>query len=114
MRRPWPARQRRASVGAKRCQSRSHGHQERSLNVDDLVAIDVHTHAEVSERGQGSLSAELQQASRALFKADRVVPTLPEIAAYYRERQMACVVFTVDAETTTGIPGVPNEEVARA
>jgi predicted TIM-barrel fold metal-dependent hydrolase len=84
------------------------------LNVDDLVAIDVHTHAEVSERGQGSLSDELQQASRALFKADRAVPTLPEIAAYYRQRQMACVVFTVDAEATTGIPGVPNEEVAMA
>ncbi len=27
---------------------------------------------------------------------------------------MACVVFTVDAEAATGIPGVPNEEVAQA
>jgi predicted TIM-barrel fold metal-dependent hydrolase len=84
------------------------------VNVDDLVAIDVHTHAEVSEAGQGSLSEELQDASRALFKADRRPPTLPEIAAYYRERHMACVVFTVDAESATGVPGVPNEEVARA
>jgi uncharacterized protein len=84
------------------------------VNVDDLIAIDVHTHAEISQAGQGSLSAELQDASRALFNAERRPPTLPEIAAYYRERHMACVVFTVDAESTTGVPGVPNEEVAKA
>src|SRR6266568_3885646 len=84
------------------------------MNVDDLAAIDVHAHAEVSAAGQGSLSAELHDASRALFKADRRSPALPEIAAYYRERRMACVVFTVDAEAATGIPGVPNEEVAVA
>jgi uncharacterized protein len=84
------------------------------MNVDDLAAIDVHTHAEVSAAGQRSLSAELLDASRALFKADRRPPALPEIAAYYRDRRMACVVFTVDAEAATGLPGVPNEEVAQA
>ena len=41
-------------------------------------------------------------------------PTSPEMAAYYRERNMAAVVFTVDAETATGHPPVPNEEVATA
>jgi len=84
------------------------------VNVDDLVAIDVHTHAEVSAAGQDTLSEELFQASRALFKAGSRPPTLPEIAAYYRERRMACVVFSVDAEAATGVPGVPNEEVAEA
>jgi hypothetical protein len=84
------------------------------VNVDDLVAIDVHAHAEISEDGKGSLSAEIREASHALFKADHQAPTLPEIAAYYRARRMACVVFTVDAEAATGVPGVPNEEVARA
>ncbi len=34
------------------------------MNVDDLAAIDVHTHAEVSTSGQGSLSAELHEGSR--------------------------------------------------
>jgi uncharacterized protein len=84
------------------------------VNVDDLIAIDVHTHAEVSESGQGSLSAELHDASRAHFKAARRPPTLTETAAYYRERRIGCVVFTVDAEAATGVPGVPNEEVAKA
>jgi predicted TIM-barrel fold metal-dependent hydrolase len=85
------------------------------VNLDDIVAIDVHTHAEVSESGAGSLPDELEAASSDYFKvAGRRRPTVPEIAAYYRERRMAAVVFTVDAETATGHPPVPNEEVAAA
>jgi predicted TIM-barrel fold metal-dependent hydrolase len=86
------------------------------VNLDELVAIDVHTHAEVSERGAGSLSPELEEASAAYFKvaAGSRKPTLDEIAAYYRERRMAAVVFTVDAEAATGLPPVPNEEIAEA
>jgi predicted TIM-barrel fold metal-dependent hydrolase len=37
-----------------------------------------------------------------------------EPAAYFRERMMAAVVFTVDAEAATGHPPVSNEEVAEA
>jgi uncharacterized protein len=86
------------------------------LDLDSLVAIDVHTHAEVSSTGAGSLSAELEEASAAYFKveAGHRKPTLDEIAAYYRERRMAAVVFTVDAEAATGTPAVPNEEIAEA
>jgi uncharacterized protein len=86
-----------------------------SLNTDTLAAIDVHVHAEVSGSGGRSLPAELEQASASYFKvSDARRPTLPEIAAYYRERRMACVVFTVDAQAATGQPPVPNEEVAEA
>jgi predicted TIM-barrel fold metal-dependent hydrolase len=86
------------------------------LNLDDLVAIDVHTHAEVSDSGAGSLSRELEEASSSYFKVDAEhrKPTLDEIAAHYRERRMAAVVFTVDAEAATGTPAVPNEEIAEA
>ena len=86
------------------------------MDVESLVAIDVHTHAEVSPRGGTSLDDTLNQASAAYFRIDaaRRAATLPEIAAYYRERDMAAVVFTVDAEHATGIPPVPNEEVAEA
>jgi len=83
------------------------------LNLDAIVAIDVHTHAEVSESGASSLPDSLEAASSAYFKVDGPRrPTVPEIAAYYRERRMAAVVFTVDCETATGHPPVPNEEVA--
>jgi uncharacterized protein len=86
------------------------------MDLENITAIDVHTHAEVSSRGEGSLSAELEAASSAYFKVDESArkPTLTEIAAYYRERSMAAVVFTVDAESATGHPAVPNEEIAEA
>ncbi|MGP4115043.1 amidohydrolase family protein [Streptomyces sp. 4N509B] len=86
------------------------------LRVDDLVAIDVHTHAEISSRtGRGSLDERLNQASSAYFGVTGArQPTLEEIAAYYRERRMAAVVFPVDAEHALGIEPVPNEEVAEA
>jgi uncharacterized protein len=85
------------------------------LDIGALAAIDVHVHAEVSASGSGSLPSELAEASSSYFKIEGSRhPTLPQIAAYYRQRRMACVVFTVDAQSATGIPPVPNEEVAEA
>jgi len=87
-----------------------------ALKLSELVAIDMHTHAEISASGHASLPAELLAASAQYFKmgdGDRK-PTVPEIAAYYRARKMAAVVFTVDAETATGQPPVTSEEVAEA
>jgi predicted TIM-barrel fold metal-dependent hydrolase len=82
------------------------------MNLADLVAIDVHAHAEVSAAGHTSLSADLEAAKGEYFKAQGPPPTIPEMAAYYRERRIAAVVFTVDAEAATGHPPIANEEVA--
>jgi len=38
---------------------------------------------------------------------------MDDVAAYYRERRMACVVFTVD-ERLSGRPAVPNDDVLAA
>ncbi|MET7535486.1 amidohydrolase family protein [Streptomyces sp. NPDC005507] len=85
------------------------------IDVARLTAIDVHTHAEVSSKGRSSLDDELHAASSTYFKVEgNRKPTLEETAAYYRERRMAAVVFTVDAESATGTEPVPNEEVAEA
>ncbi|MFG2650419.1 amidohydrolase family protein [Streptomyces sp. NPDC048436] len=85
------------------------------MDLSELTAIDVHTHAEVSSKGHASLDADLDAASSAYFKVEgNRKPTLEEMAAYYRERKMAAVVFTVDAESATGTAPVPNEEVAEA
>jgi predicted TIM-barrel fold metal-dependent hydrolase len=90
-------------------------HVNHALDPASLTAIDVHVHAEVSASGQHSLGSELETASAAYFgTGGQPRPTLAQIAAYYRERRMACVVFTVDAEAATGQPPVPNEEVAEA
>jgi predicted TIM-barrel fold metal-dependent hydrolase len=84
-----------------------------AIDVDALTAIDVHTHAEVSRSGHGALSPELFGASEEYFKAHgHRQPTIDEMAVHYRERRMAAVVFTVDAEHATGHPRIANEEVA--
>src|SRR5438309_10547258 len=83
------------------------------MDIKNLVAIDVHTHAEVSSRiSDDPLWQSMQEASAAYFKNEEARPTIPEVAAYYRERKMACVIFPVDMESTTGLVRVPNEEVA--
>ncbi|MFC7344184.1 amidohydrolase family protein [Saccharopolyspora griseoalba] len=85
------------------------------MDVDDLVAIDVHTHAEISRSGHGSLSPELFGASEEYFRSHgHRRPSIDEMADYYRERRMAAVVFTVDAEHATGHPRISNEEVAES
>ena len=75
------------------------------------MAIDVHTHAEVGRTGEDGLRPEWREAARAYF-GEGGTPTVEDVAAYYRERNMAAVVFTVDAETVTGRPAVRNEEIA--
>ena len=81
------------------------------MDIDSLVAIDVHTHAEVSSRDPQPLTA-FQEAAKKYFRHDHARPTIPEIAAHYRERKIACVIFPVDGERARGDRPVPNEEVA--
>ena len=44
--------------------------------------------------------------------AKGMLPTVQETAAYYRERNIAAVIFPVDAERETGFRRYSNEEVA--
>src|SRR5487761_1569165 len=83
------------------------------LDLSALQGIDVHVHVESDGHGQLSLDDELLAASAKYFKAagDRA-PTVEQIADYYRPRQLAAVVFTVDAATATGHPALSSEEVA--
>jgi predicted TIM-barrel fold metal-dependent hydrolase len=84
------------------------------IDVASLVAIDVHVHVEVSASGHHSLPDALREGADAYFAAGHRMPTVHEIAAYYRERHMAAVVFTVDAEAATSHPAISNEEIAIA
>lgn len=86
-----------------------------ALNLGALAAIDVHTHVESDGHGHLALDPELMEASEKYFHsgADRT-PTVDAIAGYYRERAMAAVVFTVDAERATGQPALSNEAIAEA
>jgi predicted TIM-barrel fold metal-dependent hydrolase len=84
------------------------------IDVEAVRAIDVHAHAEVSSSGHDPLPPELREASQRYFKGGGGTPTAEDVAVYYREREMACVVFTVDWESQSGRPPVSNEEVAEA
>ena len=82
------------------------------LTLADVIAIDVHTHVEMSEAGGDSLPDELRDAAIRHFRGESARPTAAELARYYRERRMMAVVFTVDSESFTGQTRVPNEEIA--
>jgi predicted TIM-barrel fold metal-dependent hydrolase len=82
-----------------------------TIDLEKVVAIDVHTHAEVGRTGEDGLRPEWRAAALQYF-GEGGTPTVEDVAAYYRERNMAAVVFTVDAETVTGRPAVRNEEIA--
>lgn len=84
-----------------------------AIDLDSVVAIDVHTHVHASARAERVEELdEHQKAFYSYFKAEPMLFTVHEIAAYYRERHMLCVTFTLDATTATGIPPVvSNDEV---
>jgi hypothetical protein len=84
------------------------------MKLDDLIAIDVHTHAEVSCRQAPDPEWQpYEDAAGAYFKASKR-PTIAETIAYYRERKIGLVMFTVDSEAHLGVRRIPNEEVADA
>src|SRR5690349_15586437 len=84
------------------------------IDPDAIVALDMHVHVEADAHGHFSLDRQLLDASAAYFRAgaDRT-PTLEHIAAYYRERRMAAVVFTVDAGTARGHPPLSSADIAQ-
>jgi hypothetical protein len=84
------------------------------IDVSSVEAIDIHTHAEVSHEGHDPMPPHLREASGKYFKGGEGTPTAEDVATYYRERNMAAVVFTVDYEPESGRPAVPNEEVIEA
>jgi len=82
------------------------------LNLATLKAIDVHTHAEISIRDPQQPSTFSVGAKKYFKHEHDSAPTIPQVAAYYRERNIACVIFSVDGERARGIKPVSNEEVA--
>lgn len=82
------------------------------IDTAALVALDMHVHVEVGPDGHPSLPPPLAEQAARYFKTDGVVPDLDGIAAYYRERSMAAVVFTVDARTQLGHDPIPSAGIA--
>jgi predicted TIM-barrel fold metal-dependent hydrolase len=84
------------------------------MNTADLIAIDTHTHAEVSCWNPfDKYGEEYDRAADKYFKSNRR-PTIAETIDYYRERRIGLVMFMVDAEAQLGRRRIPNEEIAEA
>jgi predicted TIM-barrel fold metal-dependent hydrolase len=88
------------------------------LNLDDLIAIDIHTHAEEPcdchrDDGYNEFQAGMAKYFKNPAGAGGMLPTVQETAAYYRERKIGAVIFPVDAERETGFRRYNNEEVAQ-
>ena len=83
------------------------------IDTEAITALDFHTHVEADAHGHLSLDEELMDASAAYFRGDHPrTPTVDDLASYYRERKMAAVVFTIDAQTGLGHPPISSEEIA--
>src|SRR5258708_8733897 len=82
-------------------------------NIDDVVAIDIHTHAEEpcgmhADDGYDDFQAQMAD----YFKSpNQHPPTVPETAAYYRSKKIPAVIFPGDAERETGFRRYNNYEM---
>lgn len=84
------------------------------MDTASLVAIDTHKHAEVSCWNPfDHYGEEYDRAADKYFGSSRR-PTIDETVAYYREKRIGFVMFTVDSESQLGRRRVPNEEIAEA
>ena len=81
------------------------------MNLESIVAIDVHTHAWKSALQVDDAPTESQQAMGRYFRYQPQHQTVPEMAQMYRKLKMAFVVFTVDGGKGSS-PKITNEEIA--
>jgi predicted TIM-barrel fold metal-dependent hydrolase len=81
------------------------------MKLEDLVAIDVHTHAWKSALKLDDSLTDSQEAMGRYFRYAPQHQTVPEMAAMYRKLKMAFVVFTVDGEKGASRK-ITNEEIA--
>ncbi len=86
-----------------------------SLDLEKLVAIDVHVHAERNDsEPQDRVTTEILDAAARYFGGSPPQPSAREVADYYRERNMLAVIFTVDDEAGMGRRRLGNSEVLAA
>lgn len=85
---------------------------EPAIDVEALEAVDTHVHIEIDAHGHSSVPPVLTEAASKYFSTSGPRPDLDSVAAYYRERKTAAVVFTVDAETQLHHPPLDSADIA--
>ena len=89
------------------------------MDIDNLVAIDVHTHVHRSVNAPPVKAEDNEHlaAMAAYFKTAAAAFTVDDLADYYRERKMAAVAFTIDtvnAPADDPTRATPEEIIERA
>jgi uncharacterized protein len=88
------------------------------MDIDNLVAIDVHTHVHRSVNAPQANPEDNEHlaAMAAYFKTSAASFTVDDLAAYYRERKMAAVTFTIDQRDAPEDPtrATPMEIIERS
>ena len=85
-----------------------------TLELDTIVAIDVHVHAERNhDEPQDPVTTEILEAAATYFGGHPPQPSAQEVAEYYRERRMLAVIFNVDDEAGMGRRRLGNGEVLK-
>jgi uncharacterized protein len=88
------------------------------MDIDSLVAIDVHTHVHRSVNAPKNDPEDNEHlaAMSKYFKTEVAAFTVDDLAAYYRERHMAAVAFTIDDVRAPQDPehATPMEIIERA
>jgi uncharacterized protein len=89
-----------------------------AMDIDTLVAIDVHTHVHRSVNAPKANPEDNEHlaAMAAYFKTAAASFTVDDLAAYYRERNIAAVTFTIDQKDAPQDPAraTPLEIIERA
>ena len=80
------------------------------MKLEEIVAIDVHTHAWKSALAVNDAPNEQQEAMGRYFRYQPQHTTVPQMAEMYRKLKMAFVVFTVDSPKEPR--KITNEEIA--
>ena len=83
-----------------------------TIELDEVVAIDVHVHAERNAgQPQDPVTEQLLAATAKYFGTALQQPSAQDVADYYRERNMVAIVFNVDDEAGLGRRRLGNDEV---
>jgi predicted TIM-barrel fold metal-dependent hydrolase len=82
------------------------------MTIDDVVAIDIHTHPQ-TEEFLAAMGARRRQMGEH-FKQERQPVSFAEQADMHRDRKMMAVLCNSDDETVSGVPGAPNDLIGQA
>ncbi|MGV9718242.1 amidohydrolase family protein [Rhodococcus pyridinivorans] len=86
---------------------------EYGIDFAAIEAVDFHTHVQLDGCGRHAMDEVLLAATEKYFKSpEDQNPTVDDVAEHYRARNMAAVVFTVDAASATGHQANSVEEIA--